>query len=159
HLDFSILNVGITGPRGAERLQIFDPHMGVIEVSRGGREVQDPLATCPSEHRSIEELLRAARDGSRWALWRIQQDAIACPDVSQESAGRAAALVREFHVASSAIGKGHGPFSLSRFDQTWQQRGAHGLNPVLHVELWTLLQHPLCGLLYSMLEASTPDEV
>src|SRR5262249_12132881 len=131
----------------------------VIEVSRGGREVQDPLATSASDQRSIEELLRAARDGSRWALWRIQQDAIACPTVSQESAAGAAEVVREFHIASSGIGEGDGPFSLRRFDQTWQQRGAHGLNPVLHAELWALLQHPLCGLLYSMLEASAPDAV
>ena len=44
HLDFSILNVGITGSGEAERLQIFDPHMGVIDIAGGGREVQDPIA-------------------------------------------------------------------------------------------------------------------
>src|SRR5262245_23213241 len=30
HLDFSILNVGITGCGETERFQVFDPHMGVI---------------------------------------------------------------------------------------------------------------------------------
>jgi hypothetical protein len=114
HLDFSILNVGITGSGEAERFKIFDPHMGVIEVSGGGREVQDPL---PAPGRdSIEDLLRSARDGTRWALWRIQEDAIASPDVSEERAADAAEVVREFHDASAGIADGQGAFSLDRFD-------------------------------------------
>ena len=158
HLDFSILNVGITGSGEAERFKIFDPHMGVIEVSGGGREVQDPLPA-HAGRQSIEDLLRSARDGTRWALWRIQEDAIASPDVSQERAAGAAEVVREFHAASGGIEQGHGAFSLDRFDRTWRQRGARGINTVLHAELWTLLQHPLCRLLHSILAAPAPDAV
>lgn len=157
HLDFSILNVGITGSGEAERFKIFDPHMGVIEVSGGGREVQDPL---PAPGRdSIEDLLRSARDGTRWALWRIQEDAIASPDVSEERAADAAEVVRAFHDASAGIADGQGAFSLDRFDRTWRQRGARGINTVLHAELWTLLQHPLCRLLHSIFAGSVPDAV
>jgi calcineurin-like phosphoesterase family protein len=157
HLDFSILNVGITGSGEAERFKIFDPHMGVIEVSGSGREVQDPL---PAPGRqSIEDLLRSARDGTRWALWRIQENAIASPDVSQERAAGAAEVVREFHDASAGIADGEGAFSLDRFDRTWRQRGARGINTVLHAELWTLLQHPVCRLLHSIFAASVPDAV
>jgi len=159
HLDFSILNVGITGSGEAERFKIFDPHMGVIEVVDGGREVQDPLTAHPPGRRSVEDLLRAARDGTRWALWRIQEDAIASPDVSQERAAGAAEVAREFHAASGGIEQGHGAFSLDRFDRTWRQRGARGINTVLHAELWTLLQHPLCRLLHSILAAPAPDAV
>ena len=159
HLDFSILNVGITGSGETERFKIFDPHMGVIEVAGGGREVQDPLTAHPPGERSVEDLLRAARDGTRWALWRIQEDAIASPDVSQERAAGAAEVVREFHAASGGIVQGHGAFSLDRFDRTWRQRGARGINTVLHAELWTLLQHPLCRLLHSILVAPAHDAV
>ena len=106
HLDFSVLNVGITGSGEAERLQVFDPHMGLIDIAGGGREVQDPMAARPPGHRSPEDLLRAARDGSRWALWRIQQDVAASPDVPQERADGAAEVVREFHIASSGIDQG-----------------------------------------------------
>src|SRR5262249_52830289 len=73
HLDFSILNVGITGSGETERFTIFDPHMGVIEVAGGSRELHDPLTTHAPGHRSLEDLLRAARDGSRWALWQVHQ--------------------------------------------------------------------------------------
>jgi calcineurin-like phosphoesterase family protein len=157
HLDFSILNVGITGSGEAERFKIFDPHMGVIEVSNRDREVRDPL---PAQGReSIEELLRSARDGTRWALWRIQEDAVASPDVSEERAAGAVEVVREFHTASSGIEQGHGAFSLDRFDRTWRQRGAHGINTVLHAQLWTLSKHPLCGLVHSILTARAPDTV
>jgi len=89
HLDFSMLNVGITGSGEAERLQVFDPHMGVIDIAGGGGEVQDPMAAWQSP----EDLLRAARDGSRWALWRIQQDVTASHDVPQERADGAAEIV------------------------------------------------------------------
>ena len=159
HLDFSILNVGLSGSGEAAQLKIFDPHMGVIEVSGHGREVQDPLAADPpGQQRSLEDLLRAARDGSRWALWRSQQNATASSDVPQERAA-AAAVVQEFHVASSGIGQGEGAFSLDRFDRTWQQQRTHGINSVLHAQLWTLLKHPICRLLHSLLEAAPPDAI
>ena len=159
HLDFSILNVGITGSGESERFKIFDPHMGVIEVGGGGREVQDPLTAHPPGGRSVEDLLRSARDGTRWALWRIQEDAVASPDVSQERAAGAVEVVREFHDASGGIAQGHGAFSLDRFDRTWRQRGARGINTVLHAELWTLLRHPLCRLLHSIIAAPSSDAV
>ena len=159
HLDFSILNVGITGSGEAERLQVFDPHMGLIDIAGGGREVHDPMAARPPGDRSPEDLLRAARDGSRWALWRIQQNVTASPDVPQERADGAAEVVREFHIASSGIEQEHGPFSVGLFERTWGQRGAHDINTVLHAQLCTLLKHPLSGLLRSILEAVTPDAI
>src|SRR5207244_4593019 len=116
HLDFSILNVGLTGSAEAERLQVFDPHMGLIDIAGGGREVQDPMAAPAPGHRSPEDLLRSARDGSRWALWRIQQNVAASTDVPQEHADGAAEIVREFHIASQGIAEEHGAFSLGRFE-------------------------------------------
>jgi hypothetical protein len=157
HLDFSILNVGIAGSGEAERLQVFDPHMGLIDIAGGGREVHDPMAACPPGQRSPEDLLRAARDGSRWALWRIQQNVTASRDVPQARVDGAAEVVREFHTASGEIEQGYGTFSLERFERTWGQRGAHDINTVLHAQLWTLLKHPLSGLLHSLLEAAAPD--
>jgi hypothetical protein len=159
HLDFSILNVGIAGSGEATRLQVFDPHMGLIDIAGGGREVHDPMAESPPGDRSPEELLRAARDGSRWALWRVQQNVAASPDVPQERADGAAEVVREFHVASSEIDQEHGPFSVGLFERTWGQRGAHDINTVLHAQLCTLLKHPLSGLLRSILEGVTPDAI
>ena len=47
HLDFSMLNVGIAGSGEAERLQVFDPHMGLIDIAGGGREVHDPMSARP----------------------------------------------------------------------------------------------------------------
>src|SRR5580765_386945 len=38
-LDFSILNIGLAGSAPDEHLQIFDPHMGVIDVADDVREV------------------------------------------------------------------------------------------------------------------------
>ena len=154
HLDFSVLNIGISGSGEAERLQVFDPHMGLIDIAGGGREVQDPMAAWQSP----EDLLRAARDGSRWALWRIQQGVTAAPDVSQERVDEAAELVRAFHIASG-IEQGHGTFSLERFERTWGQQGAHDVNTVLHAQLLTLLQHPLSGLLQALLQAAKPDTI
>ena len=159
HLDFSMLNVGITGSGETERLQIFDPHMGLIDIAGGGREVHDPMAARPPGDRSPEDLLRSARDGSRWALWRIQQNVTASPDVPQERADGAAEVVREFHIVSSGIEQGHGPFSVGLFERTWGQRGAHDINTVLHAQLCALLEHPLSGLLRSMLEGVTPDAI
>jgi hypothetical protein len=155
HLDFSILNVAIAGSGEAERLQVFDPHMGLIDIAGGGRTVHDPMAVWQSP----EDLLRAARDGSRWALWRIQQDVTASSDVPQEHADGASEMVREFHVASAGIGQGRGTFSVGRFEETWGERGAHDINTVLHAQLWTLLKHPLCRLLRSILEAAAPDAI
>ena len=103
--------------------------------------------------------MRSARDGSRWALWRIQQNVTASPDVPQERADGAADVVREFHIASSGIEQEHGPFSVGLFERTWGQRGAHDINTVLHAQLGTLLKHPLSGLLRSILEAVTPDAI
>jgi hypothetical protein len=156
HLDFSVLNVGLTGSGETERLQIFDPHMGLIDIAGGGREVQDPMAVW----RSPEDLLRAGRDGSRWALWRIQQSVTASNDVQQEHADRAADVVREFHIASGGgIQDGRGTFSLERFERTWGQRGAHDINTVLKAQLSTLLKHPLSGLLHSTLDRAAPDAI
>jgi hypothetical protein len=159
HLDFSILNVGLTGSGEAERLQVFDPHMGLIDIAGGGREVQDPMAAPAPGHRSPEDLLRSARDGSRWALWRIQQNVAASTDVPQEHADGAAEIVREFHIASQGIAEEHGAFSLGRFERTWGQRGAHDINTVLQAQRCTLLEHPISGLLRSILEAVTPDAI
>jgi Calcineurin-like phosphoesterase len=159
HLDFSILNVGIPGCGEAERFQVFDPHMGLIDIAGGGREVHDPMAARPPGHRSPENLLRSARDGSRWALWRIQQNVAASHDTPQERADEAAEVVREFHIASSGIDQEHGPFSIGLFERTWGQRRADDINTVLHAQLCTLLKHPLSGLLRSMLEGVTPNSI
>jgi hypothetical protein len=159
HLDFSILNVGITGSGEAERLQVFDPHMGLIDIAGGGREIHDPMAAHPPGNRSPEDLLRSARDGSRWALWRIQQDVTASHDVRQEHADGAAEVVREFHIASDGIERGDGTFSVGRFERTWGQRGAHDINTVLRAQLCRLLEHPIGGLLRSVLEPVPPDAI
>src|SRR4029453_3628265 len=73
HPDFSILNIGIAGSAPHERLQIFDPHMGVIDVTDDAREVHDPMSVLPERERSVDSILRSSRDGSRWALWRVHQ--------------------------------------------------------------------------------------
>jgi hypothetical protein len=159
HLDFSIMNVGITGSGETERLQVFDPHMGLIDIAGGGREVHDPMSAHPPGHRSPENLLRSARDGSRWALWRIQQNLTASSDTPQERADEAAEVVREFHVASAGIDREHGPFSVGLFERTWGDRGADDINTVLHAQLGALLKHPVCGLLRSILEGVTPDAI
>lgn len=159
HLDFSILNIGITGSGAAEQFRIFDPHMGSIEIANGAQEVQDPLSEHPPGRRSIRDLLRSARDGTRWALWRIQEDARASPDIAEESAALAAKIVREFHVGSSGIEQRHGAFSLDRFDWAWRQRGNCGINTVLHAQLWKFSKHPVCGLLRSLLEGAAPDAI
>jgi hypothetical protein len=155
HLDFSMLNIGIVGSGNNERLQIFDPHMGVIEVADGAPDVRDPLSAA----RSIDNVLRSARDGSRWALWRVQQDVTATNDVAPEAAGGAVALVRDFHDASEGLEEGRGSFGRERFAQTWQRRRTHMINTVMHAQLWTLVRHPLGERLRSMLDPAAPDEV
>src|SRR6185369_16245879 len=90
---------------------------------------------------------------------RIQQNLTASPDTPQERADEAAEVVREFHVASSGIDQAHGPFSVGLFERTWGQRGAHDINTVLRAQLSTLLNHPLSGLLRSILEWVTPDTI
>src|SRR4029079_4106271 len=105
HLDFSILNIGIAGSASDERLQIFDPHMGVIDVTDGAREVHDPMSAHPERERSVDSILRSSRDGSRWALWRVQQEMSAAENVPASGAADAAALLREFHDASEGVGE------------------------------------------------------
>ena len=159
HLDFSILNVGITGSGEAERLQVFDPHMGLIDIAGGGREVHDPMAARPPGHdrpRTSCERRGTAADGRCGASSKTSRPR---PHVPQERADGAAEVVREFHIASGGIDQGHGTFSLGRFERTWGERGAHDINTVLHAQLWTLLKHPLSGLLRSILEAETPDAI
>jgi hypothetical protein len=159
HLDFSILNVGILGSGQAERFQIFDPHIGEIASSEGEREARDPLSEGQSGTRSLDKILRSARDGSRWALWRVQQDVTASGDVPQEGAEEAGTMVREFHEASDGIEQGEGSFGLHRFDRTWAQRRAHHINTVLHAQLWKLLKHPLGELMRFLIEPSTSEAV
>jgi hypothetical protein len=157
HLDFSLLNIGVVGAGATERLQIFDPHMGVIEVADGAREVRDPLSARPSGDAGIDDVLRSSRDGSRWALWRVEQDITASHDIPPEGADAAQALVREFHETSEGIEEGAGSFGFERFDQSWQQRGTHTINTVMHAQLWALVRHPVGELVRSMLESVTSD--
>ena len=159
HLDFSLLNVGITGSGEAERLQLFDPHMGLIDLAGGGREVHDPMAARPPGDRSPADLLRSARDGSRWALWRMQQNVTESPGISQEHADGAVEVMREFHNVSTGIDQGHGPFSVGLFERTWGQRDAHDINTVLHAQLRALLEHPISGLFRSMLDGVRRDVI
>ena len=157
HLDFSLLNIASVGP--TERLQIFDPHMGVIDVADGVGEVRDPMSVHPSKERSVDNVLRSSRDGSRWALWRVQEDVAGSDEVPAHAADGAAALVRDFHAASEGIEDGQGSFGFERFDQMWQQRPTHFINTVMHAQLWTLLKHPIGELIHYMLDRVTPDTV
>jgi hypothetical protein len=159
HLDFSMLNIGLVGEGPTERLQLFDPHIGVIEVADGARQVKDPLWTHRPEDTSVEDILRSSRDGSRWALWRVQQDVTASEDVPPEGADGATALLRDFHAASEGLEEGGGSFGVERFDQEWQQRRTHTVNPVMHAQLWALVGHPLGELIRSMLEPLAADSV
>jgi hypothetical protein len=159
HLDFSILNIGIVGSGPTERLQIFDPHLGLIEVADGAREVRDPLWAPPLEERSVDNILRSSRDGSRWALWRVEQDVTTSEGIPQEGSDGATALVREFHAASEGIEEGGGSFGFERFDRTWQQDRIHVINTVMHAQLWALVRHPIGELVSSILDPVTPDTV
>ncbi|MGB2714436.1 MAG: metallophosphoesterase [Vicinamibacterales bacterium] len=159
HLDFSMLNIASVGSGPTERLQIFDPHMGQIEVADGAREVRDPLWVRPPEERTIDNVLQSSRDGSRWALWRVQQDVTGSEDVPAEGAAAATALVRDFHAESEGIEEGRGSFGFERFDQTWQQRPTHVVNTVMHAQLWALVRHPVGELIRSVFDPATPDTV
>jgi hypothetical protein len=159
HLDFSMLNIGLVGEGEAERLQLFDPHLGVIAVADGAREVRDPLWAHLPGDTSVEDILRSSRDGSRWALWRVQQDVTASDDVCPEGADGATALVNEFHAASEGLEEGSGSFGVERFDREWQQRRTHTINTVMHAQLWALVRHPIGELIRSMLEPLAPDGV
>jgi hypothetical protein len=158
HLDFSILNIGIAGTGLAARLKIFDPHIGEIEVA-GAQQLRDPLVPHAPRERSIENVLRSSRDGSRWALWRVQQDLTASDDVAPGGADEAAALVNDFHTASEGVEHGRGSFGRERFDRSWQQYRIHSINTVMHAELWTLLRHPLGELVRSVLADAPLDTV
>jgi hypothetical protein len=155
HLDFSILNIGVAHSADADHLVIFDPHLGVIEVSPAGVEVCDPVARRPQEQRGLDELLQAARDGSRWALWRIQEMAAASTDLPPEAATAVEEVVREFHVASGEV-DGAGIFSRASFRRLWRTGGGYRTNPVARAQLGELVRHPLYALLAAALEAADP---
>jgi hypothetical protein len=159
HLDFSILNIGIVGSAANERLQIFDPHLGVIDDARGGRDVRDPMSVVPSRERSLDSILRSSRDGSRWALWRVQQDVSEADDAPPQAPAAAAALVREFHAKSEGLEEGQGAFGSERFDRMWRQRRTHIINTVMHAQLWALLRCPLSDLIRSVLDPAAPQGV
>ena len=159
HLDFSMLNIGIRASEPSERLQIFDPHMGVIETSEGARKVHDPLWEHPPKERSVDSVLRSSRDGTRWALWRMQQQVTTSEEVPPEGAEAATALVRDFHVASEGLEEGAGAFGFERFDESWRQRRTHIINTVMHAQMWALLRHPVGELVRSVIDPVTPDSV
>ena len=158
HLDFSVLNVGVVGGAGRERLVLFDPHMGAIELCAGEAEIDDPMAGGPDEERSLDDLLRAARDGSRWAMWHVQELAGADADVSEERVSDAAELVREFHPATEDE-HGEGTFSRARFVRSWHSRGVLDVNDVARAQLDALRGHPLLESIRAAIEAPGRDEV
>ncbi len=159
HLDFSILNVGIFDQHGQRSLVIFDPHMGVIELSPAGSEIRDPLATRPEEQRSLGELLRASRDGSRWALWRIQEMAANMPHVPEDHVAEAAEMVRDFHLATGRVEQGDGLFSRPRFDRTWHRRPIGGINDLAQAQTRQLLASSLGVLIQRLVEQRFGDRV
>ncbi len=160
HLDFSMLNIGLVGNGADERLQIFDPHMGVIDIADGTREVRDPMLTKDgSQERSVDSVLRSSRDGSRWALWRVQQHVATSGDVPQEHAEAAGAIVRDFHAASEGLEQGEGTFGFGRFGRTWRRRRTHVVNTVMHAQLWALVSHPLGALVRCLLDPETAGAV
>jgi Calcineurin-like phosphoesterase len=159
HLDFSILNVGVSVRRGEESLVLFDPHMGVIELSPGGPEVRDPLAIRPEEQRSVAELPRAARDGSRWALWRIQEMAAGTPGIPGNHVAEAAEMVKRFHIATGQPEHGDGLFSHQRFGRTWHRRPIGGINDLAEAHARQILVHPLWSLIQRVLEQRLGDRV
>jgi hypothetical protein len=159
HLDFSILNIGIVGSGADERLQIFDPHMGAIGAAPAERDVLDPMSVDPLQERSVESVLRSSRDGSRWALWRVQQKLSESDDTPPHVTAAAADLVREFHAASEGLEEGQGSFGVERFDRVWEQRGRHIINTVMHAQMWGLIRHPLGDMVRSVLDPPAHDGV
>lgn len=155
HLDFSMLNIGLVGSASTARLQIFDPHIGAIDVADSNEQVRDPL----SGERSIANILRSSRDGSRWALWRVEQQVADSEDVPSQTAKDAATLLRDFHVASEGIEEGRGTFGFERFNEMWEQRETHQVNTVMHAQLWALARHPVGELLRLTLEPTWPETV
>jgi hypothetical protein len=148
------LNIALTQDGDDERLQIFDPHVGDIDP---GAAVHDPLE--PDAPRALDSVLRASRDGSRWALWRAQQEAGQAPEVPDMVRAEAAALVTDFHNATEGLEQGRGAFGAERFRSVWQQRPTHVVNTVMHAELWALAEHPVSGLLVAALADGTQDAV
>ena len=159
HLDFSILNVGVLRHGDRESLAIFDPHMGVIELSPAGPEVRDPLASRPEEQRSLEELLVAARDGSRWAVSRIQDMAARAPDVPQQRVGEAAEIVRDFHLATGEVEQEEGLFSRPQFERTWHRQTIRNVNVLAGAQARQLVLHPVWGLLEQLLQRGFGEQV
>ena len=159
HLDFSMLNIGLTGSGPNERLQIFDPHMGVIDAADGAREVHDPVSAHPEWARSVDSILRSSRDGSRWVLSRVKEEVSASEHVPAGAAAEAAALIREFHDASEGIEEGRGSFGSERFDEKWQQQPSHVINTVMHTQLWALVRHPIGRLLRSVIDPTSREAV
>lgn len=159
HLDFSILNVGLSGHHGEESLVLFDPHMGVIELSAAGPEIRDPLAARPEEQRSLGQLLRAARDGSRWALWQIQEMAASAPDIPADHVAEAAEIVKRFHLETDEVDQGNGMFSQARFGHTWHRRPIAGINELARAHTRQLLVHPLWDMIRCVVEQRFGDHV
>ncbi len=109
----------------------------------------------------MDRFLRSSRDGSRWALWRVQQDVSRSSDVPAEAAQAATALVHDFHVQSEGLEEGAGSFGVKRFDQTWQQSRTRAVNTVMHAQMWALIRHPLTELIRFILDPdpAAPDIV
>jgi hypothetical protein len=110
------------------------------------------MARRPEDERGLDELLRGARDGSRWALWRIQERAAAAAEVPRERVSEAAELVRAFQVETGGGEHGGGIFSRSRFRSIWHEQGIWGICDVARARLRELVGHPLCECLTSVLE-------
>lgn len=159
HLDFSLLNIGLAGSDATAPLQIFDPHIGTIDLAEGAAQVRDPLADVPAEGRPVDTILRSSRDGSRWALWCVQQEVEAKEEVPTEARAEAATLLRSFHEASEGIERGQGSFGVERFDDLWQRRATHVVNTVMHAQLWSLVQHPVARSVRAVVEAADADRV
>jgi hypothetical protein len=158
HLDFSMLNIGLVGSGATQRLQIFDPHMGTI-AAPGARKVRDPMSAHPSRERPVESILRSSRDGSRWALWRVQQEVSASEEVPPEATAAATDLVRRFHAASDGMEEGRGSFGVERFERIWGQQRTHIINTVMHAQMWALIRHPLGELVRSILNTPAGESV
>ena len=159
HLDFSILNVGITGSGEAERLQVFDPHMGLIDIAGGGREVQDPMAARPpgiDRQRTSCDRRGTAADGRCGASSKTSRPR----PTSRKSAPTAPPRSCESSTSPPAGSTRDTDPSVSGSSN---ERGGNEApmtsTPSFMPNCATLLKHPLSGLLRSMLEAVTPDAI